>query len=97
MISLNIPNSGCRWKTLKISQHSWNMLKIAEVKTQESQSPENKPRQNLSSQHFCPEAWLVHLQLRVPRVLLLKGMVCGPLVANQGLLWMLVISLILRN
>ena len=86
-----------RRKTLKISQHSWNMLKIAEVKTQESQSPANKPRQNPSSQHLGPEAWLVHSQLGVPRILILKGMVCGPLAAHQGLLWMPVISLILRN
>ena len=37
------------------------------------------------------------MQLRAPRVLILKGMVCGPLVDHQDVLWTSVISLILRN
>lgn len=74
-----------RRKTQDLS-HSWDMLKIAEVKTLGITKPSNKTAQNPSSQHLGPEAWLVHSQLGVPRILILKGMVCGPLAAHQGLL-----------
>lgn len=58
---------------------------------------ENKPRMNLSNQHSGRYVWLIHLQLRVPKMLTFKEWVVAPWLPRKGLLQTHVISLILRN